>query len=256
MHDFTACTGTIVCVCSCVRVCVSWQCCRTLLTNPVTSRILSSLLLLVSRASKAHQSLNPFCWWPRSVWSEGPQSHHTLEAATVHQAQPAQLYLGWVLLTHRWIFGLLTVRIDTKVHPGQRSANRQNCCSLEFHANNRFRSRRAVYWSSSTVSSNDTQTGKPVHSRHWCRRITGSPVYSSAAGTMAGLVQTHASGSLVAMPDSHLEWCRALPSKPPQTQPQLPQTFAVGVCPKLIQLQVLVSCAANLPRYTTISMTA
>ena len=46
----------------------------------------------------------------------------------------------------------------------------------------------------------------------------------------------------------------ALPSKSPRTQPQLPQTFAVGVCPKLILLQVLVSCAANLPRYAMFSM--
>ena len=45
------CTSKCECVCSC---------CRTTLTNPVTSRILSSLLLLVGRASKVRQSSNPF----------------------------------------------------------------------------------------------------------------------------------------------------------------------------------------------------
>ena len=44
---------------------------------------------------------NLFCWWPRSVWSEGPQSHHTLEAATAHQAQPARILLGRALPNHR-----------------------------------------------------------------------------------------------------------------------------------------------------------
>ena len=67
------------------------------------------------------------------VWRSAISSH-----STAHQAQPARILLGRVLPTHRWRFGSSTVRMDTKVRPGQRSANRQNCCHLEFRANNRF----------------------------------------------------------------------------------------------------------------------
>ena len=45
----------------------------------------------------------------------------------------------------------------------------------------------------------------------------------------------------------------ASPSKPPRTQPQLPQTFVVGVCRKLI---LHASCAANLLRYAMFLMVA
>ena len=146
-------------------------------------------------------------------------------------------------------FGLLTVRINTKVCPAQRSANRQNCCSLEFHANNRFRSHhhllivlhRLLKW----YANRWTSTFATLVSQNNCRDDgwTGPDtcIRTSRGNTWftTGVMQSFAS-----------------PSKPPWTQPQLPQTFAVGVCPKLILLQVLVSCATNLPRYAMFSMTA
>ena len=55
----------------------------------------------VCRASEVRQLVSSLCCWPRSVWCEGPQSHHTLEAATAHQAQPAHIPLERALQTHR-----------------------------------------------------------------------------------------------------------------------------------------------------------
>ena len=111
-------------------------------------------------------------------------------------------------------FGSLIVWMDTKVCPSQRSANLQNRCPLKFRANNRVWSLRTVCWSFSTVSPSDTQMGKPVHSRHWCRRTTGSPAYSSASGTVAGLDQTQTSGPLVVTSNAQLE-CRRASLRPP-----------------------------------------
>ena len=71
-------------------------------------------------SSKVRQPFNHFCWWPQSMWSEGLQSHHTLEAATAHQAQPTRILFGRALPTHRSRFGSSTVRMDMKVHCGQR----------------------------------------------------------------------------------------------------------------------------------------
>ena len=141
------------------------------------------------------------------------------------------------------------------VRPSHRSANRQNCCHLEFCAKkphsipprrlliilHRFLERYANGQTSTftTLLSQNNSITWVLFSCRGCCWIGPDTCIRTSRGNAwftTGVTQSFVS-----------------PSKPPRTQPQLRQTFAVGVCWKLI---LHVSCPANLVRYAMFSMVA